>query len=156
MSLGVISTNLANVKRTAVLALTQPYATKEEAFEKIAASLRAKYLNHPDAETAIGATRDIFGKNFFPVMKTHWKLHPNNIGHKDWPGCFRCHDNEHVTADGKKRINRNNCNSCHLILAEGKGTSLDQLSLRGLTFKHPEEGWEELKCHDCHNGTMEP
>jgi len=139
MSLGAISTNLPKARRTAVLALTQPYATKEEAFEKIGAALRAKYPNHPDAEAAIGAVKSIYAKNFFRAMKTEWKLYPNNIGHKDWAGCFRCHDNEHVTADGAKRINHNNCNSCHVILAEGSGPALQPLNPQGLKFKHPEE-----------------
>ena len=25
-----------------------------------------------------------------------WKTFPNNVGHKDFPGCFRCHDGKHT------------------------------------------------------------
>jgi hypothetical protein len=32
---------------------------------------------------------------------------------------------------------------------------MKKLSIEGLKFKHPEEGWEEMKCIDCHNGTID-
>jgi hypothetical protein len=48
-------------------------------------------------------------------MKVTWETHPNNIGHNAYPGCFRCHDGSHNTADGKS-IN-NDCSICHNLLA---------------------------------------
>ena len=33
-------------------------------------------------------------------MKLTWGTHPNNLGHTDSPGCFRCHDEEHKSKDG--------------------------------------------------------
>lgn len=155
ISLGRISTNLPAIKKAAVLALTGDYTNESEAMEKIAASLREKYPNHPDVPKAIETVQGIYRKNFFPEMKTNWKTHPNNIGHKDWPGCFRCHDNEHVSADGKLKISNTGCNSCHTILAESKGGKPPEVNLNGLKFEHPEEGWEDMTCTDCHNGTME-
>ena len=88
-------------------------------------------------------------------MKTDWSLYPNNIGHKDFPGCFRCHDGEHKTADGKKSIKASDCNACHIIVGEARATEVTQLDARGLKFIHPEEGWEDLRCFDCHNGKIE-
>ena len=38
--------------------------------------------------------------------------YPNNLGHMDSPGCFRCHDGNHTTADSKRVIN-NDCTVCH-------------------------------------------
>jgi hypothetical protein len=43
-----------------------------------------------------------------------WTTHPDNIGHKDWPGCFRCHDGKHFSQDRKEAI-RLECNICHTI-----------------------------------------
>ncbi len=57
-------------------------------------------------------------------MKASLENYPNNIGHKDWPGCFRCHDGQHKTADGKRTIKANDCNACHTILAQGSGAEL--------------------------------
>ena len=138
-----------------MLALNQDYSTRQEGLDKIAAQLRAKYPNQPEVEPTITEAQNIFSRYFFPEMKTNWKLHPNNIGHKDFPGCFRCHDGEHKTADGKQTIKANDCNACHLILAEGRGADLEKLDPVGKKFQHPEEGWDELKCYDCHNGSVE-
>ena len=34
----------------------------------------------------------IYARNVFPEMKVGWGTYPNNIGHEDFLGCFRCHD----------------------------------------------------------------
>jgi nitrate/TMAO reductase-like tetraheme cytochrome c subunit len=95
----------------------------------------------------------IYKDNFFPDMKASWKVYPDNIGHKDWPGCFRCHDGLHKTADGKGSIKANDCNSCHTILAQGSGAELDQLTPKGQKFKHPGDEVEG-GCNDCHKGGL--
>lgn len=154
MANGRISTNLPSIKRTAVIALGEKYETKEQGLKAIETALRAKYSTHPENATTIAAVQDIYSKYYFPAMKTDWSLHPNNIGHKDFPGCFRCHDGEHKSSSGKPMISSKDCNSCHTIVAEGRG-DLTQLDTRGLTFKHPEEGWDALNCYDCHNGKIE-
>src|SRR5262245_2866627 len=155
MSQGKIDPALPGIKKEAVLALTKPYATKQEGREKIAATLREKYPRGRQIDPTIAAVVEIYENNFFPEMKTNWKQHPNNIGHKDWAGCFRCHDGEHASADRKLKIKAGDCNTCHTILAEGRGPQFEQLSAQGLQFKHPEEGWEALNCYDCHNGTID-
>jgi len=154
IALGRISTNLPAIKRAAVLALTADYRTEAEAVDKIAGVLRGKYGARPELPATIEAVQAIYRQNFFAEMKTDWRTHPNNIGHKDWPGCFRCHDNEHATADGKEKISNTGCNSCHTIVAEGKTTQLTEFNAAGAEFKHPEEGWDSMNCFDCHNGTM--
>jgi hypothetical protein len=52
----------------------------------------------------------------FPELKVTWGTYPNDLGHTDSPGCFRCHDGSHATADGKKTIGQD-CASCHEVLA---------------------------------------
>jgi mono/diheme cytochrome c family protein len=82
-------------------------------------------------------------------------VYPNNIGHKDWPGCFRCHDDKHKTAQGQK-IRSSDCNSCHTILSQGKGNDLELLNAKGLDFKHPSGELDaEVTCADCHNGGIQ-
>jgi hypothetical protein len=48
-------------------------------------------------------------------MKVDWGTYPNNIGHNNFPGCYRCHDEQHSSADGRKITQ--DCNSCHRLLA---------------------------------------
>ena len=55
----------------------------------------------PIVETAAQQVAAIYLRNVFPEMKLTWGTHPNNIGHDDFLGCFRCHDGKHKTADGQ-------------------------------------------------------
>jgi nitrate/TMAO reductase-like tetraheme cytochrome c subunit len=97
--------------------------------------------------------QQVYKDHFFPEMKASWKVYPDNIGHKDWPGCFRCHDGLHKTPDGKRSIKANDCKACHTILAQGSGPELDQLTPKGQEFKHPGDEVEG-GCNDCHTGGL--
>jgi nitrate/TMAO reductase-like tetraheme cytochrome c subunit len=153
MALGKISTALPYIKRTAVEALTAKYADVNQALEGIATTLRAKYHEGDELAPTIAAAQRIYQENFFPQMRSDWRTYPNNIGHKDWPGCFRCHDNKHHTADGQESIRSSDCNACHSILAQGRGEDLLKLTPQGTIFKHPGGDYDsDLTCSDCHNG----
>ena len=156
MTAGSLSPKLPNIKRTAVQALTQPdITTAGEAPQKIADFLRAKYPGNPELPAAITEVQAIYAAIIFPERKADWRVYPSNIGHKDWPGCFRCHDDKHKTAIGET-VRASDCASCHTILAQGNGPELENLSARGMTFNHP--GGEldpDLICSDCHNGGIQ-
>jgi len=153
MALGKISTRLPYIKKTAVAALTGKYSTDDQAMEGIATTLRAKYKTGEDLSPTIAAVQAVYRENFFPQMKSDWRMYPNNIGHKDWPGCFRCHDNKHRTADGQETVRSSDCNACHTILAQGTGEDLLKLTPQGTKFKHPGGDLDpDTTCSDCHNG----
>jgi len=57
----------------------------------------------------------IYDRNIFPDMGVTWGKYPVNIGHTDFPGCFRCHDGSHSAKNGDA-INMD-CNACHTLLA---------------------------------------
>jgi hypothetical protein len=159
MLIGAISTKLPNVKRVAVQAMLQEQiTTAEEAPQKIADYIRSKYTDPAMASELPGAIEEvqkIFANTIFPERKADWRVYPNNIGHKDWPGCFRCHDDKHTTPQGLK-VRASDCTSCHTILAQGTGPELETLSTKGLDFAHPDgELDEELTCTDCHNGGIQ-
>ena len=63
-------------------------------------------------------------------MKVTWGTHPNNIGHMDYPGCFRCHDGDHVAKDGASITQ--DCSVCHNLLAvqEAKPKVLADLGIQ--------------------------
>lgn len=153
MHVGQIDTTLPYIKTNAVYALTRTYTNRTDALQGIATFLNAKYSGQPKIHATIESVQRLYSNNFFPEMKANWSVYPNNIGHKDWPGCFRCHDDKHKTADGLKTIKGNDCNSCHLILAQGSGKDLEQLTPQGQDFKHPGEELEKgFLCNDCHTG----
>ena len=68
-----------------------------------------------DIHQAGEAVLAIYKRNVFPDLKVTWGTYPNNLGHTDFPGCFRCHDGSHMTGDGKTITQ--DCNSCHEPLA---------------------------------------
>ena len=151
--LGKIDRGLPLIKSNALYVLTQSYTNETQALQTIATSLSQRYPNDGRIRPVIGAVQEIYTNNFFPEMKASWKTYPDNIGHKDWPGCFRCHDGLHKTADGKRSIKANDCNACHTILAQGSGAELDQLTPKGQKFKHPGDEVEG-GCNDCHTGGL--
>jgi hypothetical protein len=67
----------------------------------------------PDLDRAVGAVQEIHDRNVFPAMKVTFGSYPNNVGHVDSPGCFRCHDGEHKSKDGAA-IGQD-CETCHAI-----------------------------------------
>ncbi len=156
LALGRIDPSLPSIKKTAVDALAADYQTTDEALEKIAETLSRKYTSsdHQAVQRTIVEAQRIYRENFFPEMKSRWKVYPNNIGHFQWAGCFRCHDGEHTSADG--RTISADCTSCHTIIAQGPGTDMKTLSAQGFEFQHPSEdlgdAWKGQKCSECHNG----
>lgn len=153
MSIGKIDPTLPFVKSNAVSLLVKKYETEPEALENIAATLRAKYAGAPGVEKLITEVQAIYRQNLFPEMKADWRAYPDNIGHKDWPGCFRCHDNNHPSTDGKRQIPASDCMSCHTIIAQGAGADLNLISPNGQKFKHPGDEVDGA-CNDCHSGGL--
>src|SRR5208337_4745969 len=104
---------------------------------------------------AVDELQVIYSTTFFPTMKVDWKTHPNNIGHLYYPGCFRCHDGNHVSKDG--RVISKDCNSCHTLLDQEEGAShLAQMQTQ--SFKHPVDIGDltAVNCADCHTGGVGP
>jgi hypothetical protein len=119
---GDIPRTLPFVRREAVKALKSSYATESAALEGIARALREFYregyeqlymTRRQDVEKAVTAAQRIYQRNVFPEMNVQFGTYPNNIGHIDFPGYFRCHDDGHKTRDG--RTISQDCETCHTI-----------------------------------------
>jgi len=105
MAAGVIPLTLPFVHRESVKALKSGNP----------ASLRDFYRSQPrdQVDRVVAAVQDIYQRNVFPAMNVTFGTYPDNVGHVDSPGCFRCHDDQHTTKDGKK-IGQD-CETCHAI-----------------------------------------
>ncbi len=119
---GDIPKALPFVRRETVKALKAGYPTQDAADQGISRTLRDFYrVQSPDiymsrrqeVEKAVQAATGVYRRNVFPEMNVQFGTYPNNIGHMDFPGCFRCHDDNHKSNDGKK-ISQD-CDSCHKI-----------------------------------------
>lgn len=126
---GLVSPSLPFVKKESLELLKASYATQAEAGEKIAAGFEKFYSEKYPAvfaqrkdeiqRSAKGVVA-VYQKNVFPEMKVTWGAYPNNIGHTDFPGCFRCHDDQHASPDGQKIVQ--DCSACHSMLAMDEAT----------------------------------
>jgi hypothetical protein len=124
---GRIDKTLPFIKREGLRVLQAKYASHEEARATIASEIdgfyKTKYAELAAAKApAIAAAGkslgDIYTWNVFPKMKVTWGTYPNNLGHDDnSPGCMRCHDKKHATADGSEKIG-GGCKICHAVLAD--------------------------------------
>ena len=153
MSIGKIDPKISGVKSNAVAVLVQKYNTEAEALAGIAAGLQSKYAGTPGVDKLVAEVQAIYAANFFPEMKADWRAYPENIGHKDWPGCFRCHDGKHVATNSQKQIPASDCTSCHTIIAQGNEAELQLISPAGQEFKHPGDPVDGA-CNDCHTGGL--
>lgn len=154
-----IDITLPFIKLKAVEVLAKPYLTNDEAVNAIAADLNSYYqTNHADVygsrretvNSAIAEVQRIYQTYFFPEMKTNWSTHANNIGHYNAQGCFRCHDGQHFSKEGK--VVRNECSICHTTIDQTLGGRT--FTPAAGTFQHPvnlgdKNTWQ---CAACHKG----
>ncbi|HEX6976072.1 MAG TPA: hypothetical protein VF147_16810, partial [Vicinamibacterales bacterium] len=117
-----IARTLPFVRREAVAALKVNYPDQVTAKQEIATRIVNFYKSNgtdlyatrkADIDRVVEYVQRIYSRNIFPSMKVTWGSYPNNIGHMDSPGCFRCHDDNHKTKDG--RVIKQDCETCHEI-----------------------------------------
>jgi hypothetical protein len=119
MADGRIARTLPFIHREAVKVLKTKFVSQEAGSAEVSRALRDFYRQQAsqvpgaDLDRAIGALQDIVRRSLFPDMNVGFGTYANNIGHIDSPGCFRCHDDEQESKDGKKIAQ--DCESCHAI-----------------------------------------
>jgi len=160
---GIISSNLPMIKSKAVEISSNIYSTTDSAMLAIENDIIDFYKNeYPNIyksklnliKLSIAGIQSEFGKNIFPEMKVRWSSFPNNIGHMESKGCFRCHDGNHVSESGQ--IISRDCNICHNINEQGPSNNLMKAEFgSSLKFVHPgdeveEPDWMDGSCIDCH------
>jgi len=158
---GRLDASVPFMKRQAVAVLNKPYTTTDEALKSIASDVSDFYrTNYADLyaqkkatiDDAITEVQRIYQTYFFPEMKVDWQTHPNNIGHLYFQGCFRCHDGDHVSNDGK--VIRNDCNTCHTVIYDSAAPPAKNVSTG--PFKHPVDLGDLAKhqCNFCHKANQ--
>jgi hypothetical protein len=163
MEAGTISKTLPFIKKLALDLSAKEYGSSDSARDGIRQGVdefyRTSYPGLYDsnrtliASAATGIVNE-YGKNIFPEMKVRWSAYPTNIGHMEFNGCFRCHDGNHKSSEGK--VISNDCNLCHTIYAQGNPAALAMSPLdKPLEFTHPVEigdAWKTQPCTTCHTG----
>ncbi|MBK9517924.1 MAG: NapC/NirT family cytochrome c [Anaeromyxobacter sp.] len=124
---GRVDRTLPFLRREGLKAMTAPYGSPAEARQGIEAALAAFYARErpevlaqrgPAVTAAAAELAEAWARNVWPQMKITWGTYPSQLGHVATPGCFRCHDEEHATAEGK--VLSQDCGLCHTLLADGE------------------------------------
>lgn len=159
-----LDSSLPYLKQQSVAALSGNFENTDSALQGIAKSLREFYeTKYPEVakskeleiRNAIDEVQKIYQRTTFPEMKVNWQTHPNNIGHLYFSGCFRCHDGDHVSADGK--VIPKDCDTCHTVISQQQGAT--GMMYKGKqTFQHPVDIGDltQVNCADCHTGGTSP
>lgn len=159
-----LDASLPYIKQQAVAALTGKYDTTGTAGQAIAHDIEGFYESkYPDVaknkqleiRNAIAEIQQVFQRTTFPEMKLNWQTHPNNLGHFYFNGCFRCHDGQHVSPEGK--VISKDCNICHTVMGQEEA-GVSTATAPQITFQHPVELGDltQVNCSDCHSGGVGP
>jgi len=120
---GRIDPTLPMIKSAGLEILNAEYAPEQAALQipaRVESFYREKYPELvgdrlEDVRLAGEQLLRIYQRNVFPEMNVTWGAYPNWLGHNDFPGCFRCHDDLHESSAGTT-ISQD-CSSCHELLA---------------------------------------
>lgn len=170
---GLISPTLPKVKQLLVDSMMQEHSDREVAHTAMRNALRDTYRSQypavlekrrADIDRAIEIASKIYDRAVFPEMNVSWYTYPTNIGHRNWPGCFRCHDGRHVSAEG--RVLPNDCAStCHTQPRRSAPTPLGVIDPNATDDWHPWQmpsksldipAHKTLLCSDCHKAGRGP
>ncbi|MGB7093941.1 MAG: c-type cytochrome domain-containing protein, partial [Anaerolineales bacterium] len=107
---------------------------------------------------AIAALQDAYSQSVYPEQNSDWTTHPNNIGHNDSAGCFRCHSGQHLNADEEAiRLECNLCHSIPVVAGPGDFVSEIEISSGPEPETHTNANWITLhrdlfdpSCSNCH------
>ncbi len=118
---GALDVAMPEIRLKGVEVLRAPYASSELAMNGIAGLESYYRVAHPDyyaankdaVLAAVKTLQDIYTSSVYPEQKVDWDAHPNNLGHEDFAGCFRCHDGKHL--NDKQEAIPLECNLCHSV-----------------------------------------
>ena len=119
-----IDPSLPYIKRESMRILWASYPDFATA-DAAADGLRGFYeINYPDIaqqdatqiDLAINEIKLLYRLTATPEMKVTAGTYPDDLGHMDFPGCFRCHDGGHYLVENGKVTNQtipSACSTCH-------------------------------------------
>ena len=169
LSRGFIDKTIPDIRTKAMEVLTVEYSSQQAGLNGIAgldnyyqAYYPDFYAAHPNAvKDAITYLQDIYSSSVNLDQESDWYTHPNNIGHMDFPGCFRCHDGKHM--DAAQQAIRLECNLCHtipVVAGPSKFVAQVEISRGPEPLTHLNANWIAMHnqvfnqtCSDCHTAS---
>ncbi len=156
---GRLDRSMRSIKSRADSLLSVWYETYEEADEAIETSIRERYPVEADSpytqasvDMAIEELQAIYRSTNFPEQGVSWQTYPDHIGHNQFPGCFRCHDDQHESDQGA--LVSMECDNCHLFVFQGHEEAAYGPTVYSQSpWEHPDGDPEthiDMLCTECH------
>ncbi len=160
-----IASTLPFVKRIAIETMSGRHEPKDEALRAIEREIKAFYeKNFPSVAESreqeiadtIATVQKAYAENNFPGMRISGATYADNIGHRAFPGCFRCHDGNMIAPDGEKIEDR--CDLCHVFFEEARTSASLREIPADASALHPFQSKDHAKiaCWSCHTGHDNP
>ena len=163
----VIDPAIPDIRLKSVQALRAVYQSQEQALTGIAALEEYYRVYYPDyyannlgkIQAAVKSIQDVFQRSVFIEQKSDWNSHPDNVGHKYSPGCFRCHDGKHLNKDQQAiRLECNLCHSIPVVATNQNFVAKIEISRGPEPTTHRNPNWIAIHrdsinntCANCHN-----
>ena len=166
MDRDIISSSIPEIRQIALDTYYKEYSSVQSAmdsFDLLDSYYQENYLdfyiqNSNRINQAIDELKTSYANTVSPEQKSDWSSHSDNIGHEYSPGCFRCHDGEHLSA--KEEAIRLECNLCHsipVVSEAGDFLTAIELSTGPEPETHLNTNWislhhlvYDLSCSSCH------
>lgn len=169
---GRVDRTLPYMKREGMRVLYSPYRTLDEAdasIEELRDFYESRYpetakYKAGEIERAVEELQLIYRLVATPTMQVTAVTYPDNLGHTDFIGCFRCHDGTHYLVENGALTNEvipSSCDTCHTFPQIGAAVASLPLGIPPDThddtlwvFNHrlvaPDEDPGRNECGECH------
>ncbi len=166
---GLLDSSMPYIKSEGTKILSQEYPSLDAGMKAVE-DLEGWYktneptyyaANTQKVQQAVIEIKGIFSQTVFPNLKVGWQTHPDNAGHREFPGCFRCHDGKHVSPQGQTvRLECNLCHSIPEVVASDDAAPVLSVDKPGEPESHKDSNWIarhrfvfDASCAGCHNVT---
>lgn len=160
---GKLDRRLKSMKRVAVDLLSAVYDSSAQARSSIVRGIDQAYpegtehLDQAARAELIETLFQLYFKHNFPDQGVEWTSYPSHIGHKNFPGCFRCHDGKHRTEEDVAISHQ--CDRCHDMVVQVHGDDVFlPVTYESRPFEHPVGAaapYDSRLCSDCHGPDSE-
>jgi hypothetical protein len=170
LSLRQISKSIPFIKKKGIEVLEPRYKSVDEgvkAIHGLEGFYQSNYAgfykeNQPLIKKAVQEIEKIFRQTTFPEMNVGWSTYADNTGHKEFPGCFRCHNGKHFNSKGESiSLHCHLCHSIPMTVKEGEHIKTAELGKMVLATDEPESHSEpnfianhrfqaDQNCGACH------
>jgi hypothetical protein len=168
---GRLDSSLPYLKREAAELLAASYTSRGEAMQAIAGLGQFYRSQYPEVftakqlsiEQAVAELQIIYSYSIFPYMNLTSDVYPDNFGHANFPGCFRCHDGQHLNEQGESiPLDCDACHSLPAVIKDGQDPvtlSIEDVAAQaepipGIPHRLDEEMDACLHCHGA--GGLQP